>query len=243
MSRPTPRKNKGAGGGHARTRSQHLQAQAQVVQTSDYESDTPYYMSADAPSAAAHLANRSTMSIRDLNLSVLKRYLPSITDVLFHAVNGVVYTLSYSSMTWERGTVEGTVFVCLQGGHPAQDLGSNACVIVLNRKGLDNFILDLSTVSSIEFQDGLLMFALEDQDSTLDQPRTYGVWTHYDNEVERKDMSEQVRSLWASVRAARAQRQAAGLEYHQQAHDAQMGPALQALGRRLSLSALFGNVA
>ncbi|KAJ1328887.1 Dcp1-like decapping family [Microdochium nivale] len=238
MSRPAPRKPKAAGGAHVRNRSQHLQAQAHVAQTSDYESDTPYYMGADVP---LDLAERSNMSIKDLNLSVLKRYLPSITDVPFHAVNGVVYTLSYSSMEWERGTVEGTVFVCLQGGHPARDLGSNACVVVLNRKGLDNFILDLSTVNSFEFNGELFIFKMDDQDPTNGRPRIYGVWTHFDNDGERAKIGEEINNLWAGVRAARQQRQAAGLEHHQHAHDAQMGPALQALGRRLSLSALFGN--
>jgi len=243
MSRATPRKHKGAGGnggGHARTRSQHLQAQAQTLQTSDYESDTPYYLSADAPSAPAHLANRGTMSITDLNLSVLKRYLPSITQVLHNAVNGVVYTFSYTSMEWERGTVEGTVFVCLQAGQSSHDLDSNACVVVFNRKALDNFILDLSTVSSFEFNGELFIFKMDDQDSATGAPRIYGVWTHYDDLEERKTAAGRISELWATVRAAKEQRQAAGIDYHQQAHDAQMGPALQALGRRLSLSALFG---
>ncbi|KAI1183271.1 hypothetical protein F5B17DRAFT_416839, partial [Nemania serpens] len=155
-----------------RQHSQHYPQQQQHQHqpfpiTSDYESDTPHYMASDpstqppppahaAATAAAVLAGRTNT---ELNLGVLRRYLPSITTILSIAANAVVYTFQPPS-EWKRATVEGTMFVCSQRKTPGE-AGDTGCLFILNRKGLQNFILDLDNVSDFELAGDLLIFKLD----------------------------------------------------------------------------------
>ena len=98
MSHPTPRKS--------RHRQQPSGGGARTVAASDYESDAPQYL------AAPNLPPQSTvarLSNTELNLSVLRRYLPSIRSIVSIAANAVVYTISPTTGQWEKSGVEGTL--------------------------------------------------------------------------------------------------------------------------------------
>lgn len=148
-------------------------AQAQVQQHvhSDYDTDTANNLAEMA--APAPIPPRTN---EELNLSVLKRHDPSIIDVLSVANFAVVYLFSPTSQQWEKCGVEGTMFVCeLQ----PQDLPGSAIpvnrysVLVLNRKGLDNFSTELFSSDDVEITDEYVILQVEAEDGT---PSIYGLW-------------------------------------------------------------------
>ncbi|KAI1120434.1 PH domain-like protein [Nemania abortiva] len=240
------------GHGHGRTRSRQLQDEARHqhqqphqphLPTSDYESDTPQYM-ASHPSAqpAAALASRTNT---ELNLSVLQRYLRSITTVLSIAANAVVYTFQQPS-EWKRTSLEGTMFICSQRKAPGE-VGETGCLFILNRKGLQNFVLDLDTVGDFELAGDLLIFKLDHAAHELQletgepvRPLVVGLWTYAEDKSDREMNAALITDMWRqALRTREARAQAAASDPATFAALANTGPAAQATGRRLSVSDLF----
>ncbi|TRX93250.1 hypothetical protein FHL15_005829 [Xylaria flabelliformis] len=226
------------GHSHARTRSHQLQHQHQHQQppTSDYESDTPQHMAPQhvaAPSAA--LAGRTNT---ELNLGVLRRYLPNITSILSIAANAVVYTFEPPSQ-WKRTNTEGTMFICSQRKAPGE-VGETGCLFILNRKGLQNFVLDLDTVSDFELAGDLLIFKLDHaaNEVHLDsgeavRPLVLGLWTYAEEKSDREMNATLINDMWTqalTTRDARAASDPATIATFAES---------QATGRRLSVSDLF----
>ncbi|CAJ2510363.1 Uu.00g050660.m01.CDS01 [Anthostomella pinea] len=218
-------------------------AQAAQAATSDYESETAHYMASNptaVPALATALASRTNT---DLNLRVLKRYLPSITSILSIAANAVVYSLDENA-TWIKSNMEGTMFICSQGGEDGV-VGENGCLFMLNRKGLQNFVVDLNKVKEFELNDPYFMFKFKEEDA----PKVYmengeavttvtvGVWTFAEEEAERVTNAALIYEMWTKVCEAREKRAAAGVSEK----TAEAGPAAQAMdqGRKLSVSDLF----
>ncbi|KAB5576115.1 hypothetical protein GE09DRAFT_615986 [Coniochaeta sp. 2T2.1] len=239
MSHPTPRKSRHrhqpSGGGGART-----------VAASDYESDAAQYMGAPdlpPPSTVARLSNT------ELNLSVLRRYLPSIRSIVSIAANAVVYTISPTTGQWEKSGVEGTLFVCEQ--EPVVDLAGHvlprACVFILNRRGLENLVIHLCNTSACEVVGELINFYVEDKgDATaaaaaeaLDvsagngqDNRVIGLWIHADKDDTRQVNADVILSLWNQCRLAITQ---------SASEDQEGGEAGVAdTGRSISMAELFG---
>lgn len=179
----------------------------------------------------AALAQRTNT---DLNMSVLKRYLPNITEIRSIAAQTVVYTLDSVSLTWDKANVEGTMFVCQQGGQDT--LG---CIFILNRKATDNLILDLRDVKEIEPKDELLIFAMADKEGDDGAPKVLGLFIHADEETTRATNIQLIQELWGKVREARMDpRQSGG---QAQLQGGGVGLAMQAMGgRHVSLDELFG---
>ncbi|KAK8030073.1 hypothetical protein PG993_011364 [Apiospora rasikravindrae] len=237
-----------SGHGHQRTRSQHLAAQAALNNqiTSDYESDTASYMASHPPPSTASLAQRTNT---DLNLSVLQRYLPSITQIKSQAANAVVYTFSAELNSWDKSGIEGTMFVCAQNVDATprssalgfqQGAQSKGCIFVLNRRGLNNMILDLSDVEAIEASEELLIFKLNGEtDEGL--PRVVGLWIHADEESTRSTNTRIIQEMWDRIREMESIINAQGTASAVPGQvAADYGPAMQAIGRKVSLSDLFG---
>ncbi|RBR14316.1 uncharacterized protein FIESC28_07746 [Fusarium coffeatum] len=173
MSRQTPRKAR-----HSRQPSNRIPA------VSDYESDA----------AAIHTDSYAPPPPRtntELNLSVLQRYLPTIHTILSIAANAVIYTFDSSTEGWKKSGVEGTMFVCAQSPLP-EDPGQRprACVFVLNRRGLDNVIVDLSRVSHAEVSGELVIMKVEGDWEEGDN--VMGVWIHNDRDETREVASVMV---------------------------------------------------
>ncbi|OAA48780.1 Dcp1-like decapping [Cordyceps fumosorosea ARSEF 2679] len=218
MSRPTPRK----GRGHKRQSSNLIPA------VSDYESDAA--AAAAAATAAGTTARTSQYApppLRtntEINLSVLRRYVPSIRAILSIAANAVVYT--FAGESWDKSGVEGTLFVCSQDS--PDDSTPRACVFVLNRRGLGNVIVDLAHVSDVEVTAELVILRVQDGGE-----RVLGFWMHNDRAETRQVNAAMIQECWTLVRAAGA------VEHQRQ--DA--GPAMQAIGRPLTMNELFGSQA
>ena len=124
----------------------------------------PYAQPATVYPLDTSLAIHTQSSLRtnaQLNLSVLQRYYPSISSILTISPFVVLYTFSPSAQVWEKAEVDGTLFVCSLSSHyirPTSDLdgtgdkkrgdnleddGENYAIVILNRRGLDNFYFEL----------------------------------------------------------------------------------------------------
>ncbi|KAG6010382.1 hypothetical protein E4U21_006946 [Claviceps maximensis] len=214
MSRQTPRRAR-----HTRQPSNLIPA------VSDYESD--------AAAIHASYAPPPPRTNTELNVNVLQRYLPSIQTILSIAANAVVYTFDSNSTSWDKSGIEGTMFVCAQTPLPESNQ-PRACVFVLNRRALDNLIVDLARVSHVEIAGELVIFKVEG--NWEEGEKVIGLWIHNDREETRQINGATIQESWKVARSS-------ALDEDQGADvGAEAGPAMQAIGRRLSVKDLFGRV-
>ena len=145
------------------TRAAQLQPQPQPTQ-SDYDTDT-----AHITDAAQSIDPPPTRTNTELNLLVLRRYVPNVERIMSIAPFAVVYLFSPETQQWEKSGVEGTLFVCqLSGGNY---LRYN--VVILNRKSLDNFITELVSGEDIEITEEYVILQVIGDDGTTN---IYGLW-------------------------------------------------------------------
>ncbi|KAF4921254.1 mRNA-decapping enzyme 1B [Colletotrichum viniferum] len=224
MSRQTPRKR-----GHNR----HPSTGPRPVQ-SDYESDAAHYLDTHpVPDPNPALLHRTNT---DLNLSVLRRYLPSINATLSIAANAVVYTFNPSLPGWDKTGIEGTYFLCMQDPLPSPPgvaPAPRACIFVLNRRGLENVILDLGDVADFEVMDEIYIFRLR---GAAEENKVMGIWIHADKDDTRVMNAAMIGETLKQVSAF----QESGAAQQLPPQEEELGPAMQAIGRKLSLSDLFG---
>ncbi|KAI2643719.1 PH domain-like protein [Xylaria nigripes] len=221
-------------GGSRQTHVDPRQPRQQLPPTSDYESDAVQ----DMPSHRSMLPpTMSERSNTELNIAVLKRYLPSITNILSIAANAVVYT--FQQPEWKKTLMEGTMFICSQRKSPHG--ADSGCLFILNRKGLRNLILDLDNVGDFELAGELLIFKLNHatQEVQVDSgetvtPNVLGVWTYAEDKSDRETNAALIYDMWAQLRNARAQADASDPT----TLPSQTGAAVQA-GRRVSMTDLF----
>ncbi|KAG6012523.1 hypothetical protein E4U54_007493 [Claviceps lovelessii] len=212
MSRQTPRRPR-----HTRHPSNLIPA------VSDYESD--------AAAIHASYAPPPPRTNTELNVNVLQRYLPSIQTILSIAANAVVYTFDSDSTSWDKSGIEGTMFVCAQTPLPETNQ-PRACVFVLNRRALDNLIVDLARVSHVEISGELVIFKIEG--NREEGEKVIGLWIHNDRDETRQVNGATIQESWKVARLSSLD--------EDQGPDvgAEAGPAIQAIGRRLSVRDLFG---
>lgn len=235
MSRATPRRARH--GRHPSSLSLALAAAPAVAPDYDSDAYTP-------PPPRSNTA---------LNLSVLRRYLPSIQGILSVAANAVVYAFDGAAQRWDKAGVEGTLFVCAQQQPPpapAPDAASaaapprpRACVFVLNRRSLDNLVVDLARVSHVEIAGELVIVRVDGGAGGADDDGVLGIWIHNDRDDTRHVNGTMIHETWRAVQAAdaaEAERPPPDPPAAAAAAGPEAGPAMQAIGRRLSLSHLFG---
>lgn len=122
-----------------------------------------------------------------LNLSVLQRHLPSTVSIDFLAPYAVVYIFSTTTQAWEKSGIEGTLFVVkLQNeGH---------AVIVLNRRGLDKFILHLKSAEEVDVTEEYIILqgngADDMGDGNADEQKVYGLWIFEEEQGSTKGVRE-----------------------------------------------------
>lgn len=238
MSRTTPRK----------TRHRHHPSSGgpYAVAASDYESDAAHYMESRELPPPAQLPHRTNT---DLNLSVLRRHLPSIRTIISIAANAVVYTFSPASQSWDKTGVEGTLFVCEQ--EPTVVAGRavlRACVFILSRRGLENVVVDLASTSVCEASDELIMFnvvkprgneggASIGQDGATGDTQVIGLWIHADQDDTREVNIAVIQEAWRRVQESAQETAEAPAQTEPAELAAQTEPTT---GRRLSITDLFG---
>ena len=118
-----------------------------------------------------------------INLSVLQRYLPSAEYIEGKAPYAVVYIYGAGGEGkdpgWEKTGVEGTVFVL----RLSNDEGEyKYAVLVLNRRGLDNFVLHLESKEGVQLTEDYIIL----QGTVQDEGKVYGLWIFEEQESSTK---------------------------------------------------------
>ncbi|KAE8446665.1 hypothetical protein EG329_011708 [Mollisiaceae sp. DMI_Dod_QoI] len=210
-----------------RTRQRHQNsseshAQPAPIQASDYDSEAFYN---DPPQART----------RDqINESVIKRYVPSLNHIVAIAPNAVIYTFPEESMTWEKTSIEGSMFVCQLTPSPVTG-GIRHCIIVLNRKGMENLIIESGEIEDVEIKDDFLILSFQSQEKI----KTMGVFIHGDEYTPRDYICQLVKAHWETAMEERT-------EVGSEEYDEEVLQSIEApeenrpMGRRISLSDLFG---
>ncbi|QIW98973.1 hypothetical protein AMS68_004491 [Peltaster fructicola] len=143
--------------------SKRRSAQPQPAILSDYDTDPP------APAPASLPTPQWTLD--SLNEEVLRMYLPDLDYISKVAPFTVIYQFSPESQHWEKNGCEGTLFLCKMPG-------ARYTVVVLNRKSLDNFVMELTSADDVEITNEYVILQ-----STNDSgvPTIYGLWIFNDD--------------------------------------------------------------
>ncbi len=91
----------------------------------------------------------------ELNLSVLKRYLPATKSILLIAPYAALYSFLPSAEQWEKSSIQGTLFV-VGLASPASGPERYA-IIILNRLGLENFVLELRPGADVDLEEEIVV--------------------------------------------------------------------------------------
>jgi len=210
-----------------KTRRKVQSNQPQLV-TTDYDTDTA------VQAAANYTVSKRTND--ELNLSVLLRYLPSIHTILSVANYAVLYTFNPSAQAWQKADIEGTLFVC--GLNPVDTGVEQFCVIILNRRGLENFVVDIVNPGDIEIS-GEYLYVRSEVDG-----ETYGLWIYSEDgtsTTNQREIIHQVIVECAKLAEAARARNSNGLEDEEDVEIvAEEEPESAPMGRQVSLRELFG---
>ncbi|QDS69918.1 hypothetical protein FKW77_001455 [Venturia effusa] len=116
--------------------------------------------------------------VDDVNKSVLRRYWPDIKTILTIAPFVELYVFIPEMQKWEKTGKGGTVFVCeLTSSDPGIQRFS---VVMLNRRGLDNFATEIKSTQDVEITDELMINVMggDEGDNSI-----YGLWIHAEPET------------------------------------------------------------
>ncbi|KAL2128441.1 hypothetical protein VTI74DRAFT_9194 [Chaetomium olivicolor] len=243
MSRSTPRKSR------HRQHPSNSGARQQPVAASDYESDAAQYLDM-APAPPKNSVRQPPRDNTELSLSVLRRYQPDIRSILAIAANAVAYNFLEQTNEWEKHGAEGTMFVCEREPvtAPTGQVLPRTCVFVLNRRSMENLVVDLLRVTDCEVVGELIVFRLQDEaageSSGAEEAgkKIVGLWIHADENNTREIHMSLIMGAWQQGRQA--------LEEYIQTVAAETGngqpqgePAGRndsVAGKRLSITQLFG---
>ena len=195
-------------------------------QPSDYESDANYI--SDIPLPPIQRTDE------ELNFSVLQRHNQDVISLEYVAPYAVVYQFSSESQQWEKSGIEGTAFVC--GLLPDKQSTQRYEVTVLNRRGLNNFTLELMNVSDVEVTEEYIIL-----NSTHDGvPHVYGLWVFSEPAPSstfhhRTAIAHKIQECAEKAEAGRRLAQ----EHTESEHDEYNDDGIP-MGRQLSLKEMFG---
>jgi Dcp1-like decapping family len=189
-----------------------------------------------------------------LNVKVLRKHYPNVLTTVHIAPYAVLYTFSATGQ-WEKTGIEGTLFIVHQSPEyiaaPHETQPQKFSVIILNRRGLDNFAADLHSPEYIEQTEEFIILSGEDEND-----EGYGLWifaepppssTAHMRQATAQIMTECARIAAESMQAIRIAKPA-----RQKTEDEtprigpeetpidQVTPESVDMGRQLSLRELFG---
>ncbi|MCJ1275504.1 hypothetical protein MMC21_003307 [Puttea exsequens] len=122
----------------------------------------------------------------EINLSVLQRLVPSTLQIEFTIPYAVLYLYNPDDTEnkepgWEKTGVEGTMFV-------AQLDRNGYAVVVLNRKGLENFVLRIQGREAVELTEEYIILP----DFGEGGPKMYGLWIFEEPEGSTRGLRDKV---------------------------------------------------
>ncbi|KAF1362161.1 PH domain-like protein [Lizonia empirigonia] len=195
-------------------------------QPSDYETD--------APPPALDVPLPPPRSNEELNVSVLRCIYPELLTLEHVTPYAALYTFSLETQQWEKLGVEGTLFLCKLTPSP---LGADRySVAILNRRGLDNFYLELTSEDEMEFTDPYVI---------LQGDQVYGIWVFADPPPAstancRIETAEKIMKAAEKARLSREGREREGKNGVHRASEYVETASSAPMGRQLSLRELFG---
>ena len=206
--------------------------QTQQSLVSEYESDVQNLSDIPVPP--------SDRTDEELNLSVLRRYSRDVLRLEYVAPYVVVYRFMPESLNWEKSGVEGSTFLCAL--KPNEGYGYRCAVVVLNRRSLENFIVELHSEDDVEMSEEYIILKTEAKGQTA----IYGLWVfrepppsstaHHPEEFAKKIVACVAKVEQRKVAVA-APEQQNGAQGEQEQHEKQESTEM---GRQISLSQLFG---
>ncbi|KAF2106752.1 hypothetical protein BDV96DRAFT_507203 [Lophiotrema nucula] len=202
----------------------HQQQHQAAPQPSDYETDA-------APQT--DLPPPPPRSNEQLNLSVVRRRYPDVSDILHVTPYVGLYEFKLETQGWEKLDIDGTMFLCSLTASPVG--ADRFAVVILNRRGLTNFFLELKNDEDIEITDPYII---------LQEEKIYGLWIH----SEAPPSSTAMAHVEGAAKIKEAAKQAAESRMAREELLARNGaqtvpePVQEsvAMGRQLSLRELFG---
>ena len=144
-----------------------------------------------------------------------------------------------------KSGVEGTLFVCQLTPSPITG-AERHCIVILNRKGLENVIIESGEIANVEITDEFLLLQFNRQDDSLggEVSNILGFFMHDYEEFPREHICQLVKQHWEIAMADRAQTESQAGMVENYADESFGGKALgveyKPMGRRLSLTELFG---
>ncbi|KAI9712878.1 MAG: hypothetical protein M1812_006747 [Candelaria pacifica] len=203
-------------------------------QASDYESDINYLTDNPIPPPARTNA--------ELNLSALRRHNPAVASLLSIAPYAVVYIFSPTSQQWEKSGIEGTLFVCQL--RPSDTGAERYTVMLLNRRGLENFEAELLKGADVEITEDYVILRANDGE------HIYGLWIFSEPEpsstantraINAQIIQDCALRAEASTRSVMQNSQQENIKPDCNAEDTEEdGAGGVPMGRQLSLRELFG---
>lgn len=169
-----------------------------VPRASDYDSDAVQAgASIPQPAASVQAQTQHDVSERptqDLNLSVLKRYIPDIYTYELVSHNVTVFPLE--SEGWGESTTKGPLFLCYQAPLLSNATLPRSSVFVMNRQSLDNLTVDLANAFECEQDDKLIMLR-----TTSVSGDDVGWGLYIDDANELQDAWSKIQRHWIAARA------------------------------------------
>jgi hypothetical protein len=216
----TPRKTQRRGNQHA----QHA-----PVQTSDYDSEAFY---STVPPKRTH---------DEINLIVLQRYVPSLLQILSRAPKAELYTFSAETQRWELANIEGAIFIGKLSPSPITG-AQRHCIIVLNRKGTENLIIESGEIESVEITEQFLLLGFQNRATESTELKIIGFYIQADPQFHSREyICQLVKEHWEMAKMDRYRNgQQVAVSYDDEVMESIEEGANKPLGRRLSLSELFG---
>lgn len=193
---------------------------------SDYETD--------AAPAAVDLPPPPPRSNEELNFSVLRRQYSDLLSIEHVTPYAALYTFNLETQQWEKVGIEGTLFICQLTPSP---IGADRfCVIILNRRGLDNFYIDMTSPEVMEITDPYVI---------LQGDQVYGIWIFADPPPAstancRIETANKMMGIAERAQASREAKEREGKNGIHQATEQVENTSSVPMGRQLSLRELFG---
>ena len=137
--------------------------------------------------------------------------------------------------------MEGTLFICELAPSPITGAAQH-CVIVLNRRGLENLIIETSLIEDVEITEKFLLIRL----SSGGEMKTLGFYMYEDKTDTKHVNCQLIKKFWEMAMEDRQLQQGLAEQLGIQDQQAEemaremSSNGQRAMGRRLSLTELFG---
>lgn len=96
---------------------------------------------------------------------MIRRHYPDVSAVHYVAPYAVLYAFNLETQQWEKVGVEGSLFIC---GLVPSALGAERYgVVILNRRSMDNFYMEITGPDGLEFTDEYII---------MQGDQVYGLW-------------------------------------------------------------------